>query len=66
MQIVLNGRTVEAPDVGTVAALLESLALGSKKVAVEVNGEIVPRSRWNDFRLSLGDRAEIVRAIGGG
>jgi sulfur carrier protein len=46
--------------------LLEALALSGKRVAVEKNGEIVPRSRYADTRLADGDALEIVVAVGGG
>ena len=66
MQIQLNGeaRTL-APD-STVAALVESLGLAGRRIAVEVNEEIVPRSEHVATRLAEGDRVEVVHAIGGG
>lgn len=63
--ITLNG----APrplDAATVAALLDRLGLDRRKVAVERNEEIVPRSRYDDTALSAGDQIEIVHFIGGG
>ena len=42
------------------------LALGGRRIAFEVNGEIVPRSRYSDHELRPGDRVEIVHAVGGG
>jgi sulfur carrier protein len=48
------------------ARLIEQLELTGKKVAVERNGEIVPRSRYADTPLADGDRLEIVVAVGGG
>lgn len=65
MQITINGesRTLSTPQ--TVAALLDSLGL-SGRLAVEVNGQILPRSQHSEYHLALGDRIEIVRAIGGG
>ena len=64
--IFVNGeqRAMVAPQ--TVARLLEELELADKRVAVEVNQEIVPRSRYQAHRLHDADRVEIVRAIGGG
>jgi len=65
--IVLNGETRPLPPgVDTVASLVEALALTGKRVAVERNGEIVPRSRFADDRLADGDRVEVVIAVGGG
>ena len=66
MKIVVNGqeRALAAPV--TVAALLDELGMAGKRVAVEVNQEIVPRSRYAEFRLNDRDRVEVVFAIGGG
>jgi len=66
MQIVLNGepRTVAA---GTVlAGLLEAEGLAGRRVAVEINGDIVPRGAHAGRALADGDRVEIVHALGGG
>jgi len=66
MKIVINGqeRALGAPV--TVAALLDELGMAGKRVAVEVNQEIVPRSRHADYTLNDQDRVEVVFAIGGG
>lgn len=66
MQIVLNGESTPIADGISVAALIESLQLSGQKLAVELNGDIVPRSQWFQVRFQDGDRAEIVKAIGGG
>lgn len=64
--LTINGspRCFERPL--TCAELLERLALAGKRIAVERNGEIVPRSRFADCTLADGDRLEIVGAVGGG
>ena len=66
MQIQLNGeaRTLEAD--ASVARLVETLGLTGRRIAVEVNEEIVPRSVHAETHLAEGDRVEIVHAIGGG
>lgn len=66
MDILLNGEphTVEAPC--TVAELLRRTGLAERRVAVEVNQAIVPRSRHDTHELAKDDRVEIVHAIGGG
>jgi len=68
--LTLNGesRVLAASDGGTlsVAALLTLLGLDSRKVAVERNEEIVPRSRYAETLLASGDTLEIVHFIGGG
>ena len=50
----------------TLAALIESLAMKSDRVAVELNRDIVPRDRWPQTNLKDGDRLEIVHFVGGG
>ena len=67
MQLTVNGdlRTFTAP-IGTVADLLRELAVEGKRIAVERNGEIVPRSRYAETPLASGDQLEIVGAVGGG
>ena len=50
----------------TVAQLIEQLRLAGKRIALERNGEIVPRSRHADQLLADGDKLEIVVAVGGG
>jgi sulfur carrier protein len=64
--VTINGepRQFDAPL--NCAELLARLELSGKRVAVERNGEIVPRSRHADERLADGDRLEIVVAVGGG
>ena len=64
--ITVNGVTRSLDQPLAVSALLEAMALAGKKVAVERNGEIVPRSRHTEVLLQNGDRLEIVVAVGGG
>lgn len=66
MEIILNGEPQALAGPCTVLALLEANALAGRKVAVEVNGAIVPRSRHAEHALKDGDRIEIVHALGGG
>jgi sulfur carrier protein len=66
MTILVNGQPREVPRPLTVAELLERLELPPRGVAVEVNLEIVPRSRHAEHRLADGDRLEIVTLVGGG
>lgn len=67
MDILLNGeaRRLETAK-PSVADLLAAEGLAQRRVAVEVNGEIVPRGRHAEHRLGDGDRVEIVHALGGG
>ena len=66
MRIEVNGTPREAPDALTVDALLQDLGLAGRRVAVEVNAAIVPRSEHSGHALRDGDRIEVVHAIGGG
>lgn len=67
MPIWVNGarRTLDTASV-TIEGLLKALELSGRRVAVEINEEIVPRSQYGDRQLADGDRIEIVHAIGGG
>ena len=66
MEIILNGapRKFDAPL--TVSQLLDAIGDGQRRVAVEVNLEIVPRTAHPTRMLAAGDRVEIVHALGGG
>jgi len=66
IRITLNGAPKEFTAPLTFAQLLEELALAGRRLAVERNGEIVPRSRFGESRLADGDRIEVVVAVGGG
>lgn len=66
MHIQLNGKTYPLPQQLTLAQLLEQLELTGKRLAVEVNLAIVPRSQHEQHVLKAGDKVEIVHAIGGG
>lgn len=57
---------MELPAGATIVNLIETMALAGKRLAVEVNEDIVPRSQHQEFALSEGDRVEVVQAIGGG
>jgi len=66
MKILLNGVEHEIESPVSLADLLEVAGYAGRRVAVEVNREIVPRSRYPQHALAAGDRIEIVHAIGGG
>ncbi len=66
MEIVLNGRSTTVDDCITVSKLIDEILPPGRRVAVEVNREIVPRLRHGQHQLQPGDRVEIVQAIGGG
>lgn len=66
MQVILNGDPAEVPDGINMSALIEQLELTGQRLAVEVNEELVPRSRFEEHLLASGDRVEIIHAVGGG
>jgi sulfur carrier protein len=66
MRILLNGEPFELNDGHSVADLLARLELTGRRVAVELNLDIVPRSQHASTLLAEGDRLEVVHAIGGG
>ncbi len=66
MKLIVNGSERDLPAPQTVATLLAAEGQGSRRVAVEVNREIVPRSRHGDHLLHDGDQVELIQAIGGG
>ena len=66
IQLSINGEPRRLAANASVGELLAALELAGKRVAVERNGEIVPRSRYEQTALADGDRLEIVVAVGGG
>jgi len=66
MDIIINGEAQSLPEPVTVAALLAARGLEGKRVAVERNGEIVPKGHHAETLLTAGDQIEIVVAVGGG
>lgn len=66
MTLSVNGKELQMPEGADVAALVEHLSLGAKRVAVEVNKELVVKQAWATTVLRDGDRVEIVTFVGGG
>jgi thiamine biosynthesis protein ThiS len=66
MRLSVNGEMRDAPDSATLAELLASLGIDGRRVAVERNLEIAPKSLWGQIILQDGDRLEIVQFVGGG
>ena len=67
MNIIINGnlKQLDRENV-TISALVVTLNLTAKRLAIEKNGEIVPRSQFETVNLRDGDKLEIVGAVGGG
>ena len=66
MQIIINGQSQDLPKGATAADVIELLGLRGKRLAMEINEQILPRSQYPDHTLREGDNVEIVHAIGGG
>ena len=67
MQILINGNAKQfAVKSMTIADLVSALNVAGKRIAIECNGKIVPRSRFANVALNEGDKLEIVGAVGGG
>ena len=66
MQITVNGEQREVVEGITAAQLVEDMAITGKRIAMEVNLEIVPRSSYAEYTFKSGDKVEIVHAVGGG
>ena len=66
MRLMINGEERQFAQVGDIAGLVSALGLDARKVAVEQNLIIVPRSLYGQTTVCDGDRIEIVHFIGGG
>ena len=66
IQLTINGQIQHFESELNVAQLLENMTLNNKRIAIECNGQIVPRSMFEDQTLVDGDQLEIVIAVGGG
>lgn len=66
LDIKINGEFRQFPEALTVAGLIDLLGYAGKRIAVERNGEIVPKSQHATTALASGDQLEIVVAVGGG
>ena len=66
MQVTINAEPQTVPDDSSVADLIALLQLQNKRLAIEINKELVPRSTFATHKLNESDEIEIVQAIGGG
>ncbi len=66
MEIIVNGLSQDVPDGYTAQQLVDSLDLAGKRIAMEVNEEIVPKSGYASHAFAAGDHIEVVHAVGGG
>lgn len=66
LELKINGEIRQFPEALSVAGLIDQLGFAGKRIAVERNGEIVPKSQHAATQLTSGDQLEIVVAVGGG
>jgi len=66
VKFVLNGESQETPDPLSVLDLLGRFDLGKRRVAVAINAEVVPKSRFAEIWIRDGDKVEVIHAVGGG
>lgn len=66
MEIIVNGEPRQIPDSFSAAQLIEDMGFAGQRLALEVNEEILPKSQHPDYYFTVGDKVEIVNAIGGG
>lgn len=66
ISIILNGETQQIDSNSSIDQLLTKLDMENKRLAVEINQQIIPRSKFNSHILQESDKVEIVQAIGGG
>lgn len=66
MELIVNGETRSLPEPLSLADLVIELGVTGRRIALELNGEIVPRGAFAETMLTPGDKLEIVQAIGGG
>ncbi|HEY9136280.1 MAG TPA: sulfur carrier protein ThiS [Pseudomonadales bacterium] len=66
MKVIVNGDTLEVGQNSSLTALVEQLGLTEKRIAIELNREIIPKGLHGETQLQAGDTIEVVQAIGGG
>jgi sulfur carrier protein len=66
LDVIVNGESKAFAEPVSVMQLIQDMDLQGKRIAIEINGEIVPASQHSSVQLSSGDSVEIVGAIGGG
>ena len=66
VNLLVNGEPHSVPSGCTVAALIDALGLQTRRIAIAVNRDVVPRSAFATHQLAADDRVEILEAVGGG
>jgi len=66
MEVIINGEVQHFPDNTHILDMVHLLFLEGRRIAIEINGEVIPRSQYPARRLQDNDKIEIIRAVGGG
>lgn len=66
IRVTVNNAERQLPEAATIVAMLEQLQFDPRRVAVEVNRNVIPRAQHTEHRLTTGDQIEIVTLVGGG
>ncbi len=66
IQIMVNGENVQIPDTMSVERVLDTVHVPPNYLAVEINGEVVPRQDYSTTNVTAGDHVEVVTLVGGG
>jgi sulfur carrier protein len=66
MQVLINGEKTELPDGLTLSAVVRHLSLPERRMAVEVNKQVIRKQDWESFKIDTNDNIEIVHFVGGG
>lgn len=66
MNIIINGKIFNVNQNSNISDILEKNNLNSDNIVVELNQEIISRSRWKDIKVNKNDKIEIITAVGGG
>ncbi len=66
MEVIINGEVQHFPDNTHILDMVHLLSLEGRRIAIEINGEVIPRSQYPARRLQDDDKIEIIRAVGGG
>lgn len=66
LQLSLNGEELHLSHICNLTALLKQQGYQTQKIATAINGEFIPRSLYDEIRVSDGDQIDVIQAIGGG
>ena len=66
MKIIVNGEEISIPEDSNIQDLVAELGYKNKRIAIEVNEVIIPKSKHQSYLLESSDRVEVINAVGGG